>query len=400
MSSRRRAAGLWAAVFGLVLCLAGCGPPGEDVLRVHVAGDEALLSYDVAHGGDRFLVAQAVERGDRADVIYFETDVSGRLLQARREVTSLPRDVFRSSLGNDLQVAGSGARRVVVWQVRGEGFRGRGPMRVAVSADGGERWQLSDAPFGSTHGDQGFFDLIVGSEGRFELVWLERGTERGKSLVYATSANGLDWTAKEMVDEVTCECCRNRLVRAPSGNSFVLYRDMDPRDMRLALRVPGEGWSQRGPAGAFDWHFDGCPHQGGGLSVTGGSGMGEEILHAAVWTGAQGRSGSYYLRSEDRGASWTEALPLGDAGARQIDLGADQAGRLALVWRELAGELGRILYVESGDGGESWSTARVLREAKAASHPRVLPGPGGGFQIFWAEQQQGRRTLVGPLSGS
>ena len=265
---------------------------------------------------------------------------------------------------------------------------------MAVSDDAGRNWQPVEEPPSPTSGDQGFMDLEVDPSGLFHLVWLEKTGSTGKSVIHATSSDGRHWSPPEIVDAVACECCSNRLAIDSQGALYLLYRDLAPRDMRLANKQPGGSWTRRARAGGFDWETQSCPHQGGGLAVSSEPSSEKTSLHAAVWTGARDRTGSYYLRSEDTGISWGEALPMGAESANQVDLAADERGGLALTWLEVGPEGTRIALATSDDGGRTWEATRTLANGDAASRPRVIPLEGGGFEVFWTEEREERRVLV------
>ncbi len=304
--------------------------------------------------------------------------------------------------GNDVQIAAAGKRLVAVWQTTGTGFMGGGPLVTAISDDGGTTWAPGPNPANdSSTGGHSFVDIAAAPAGVFHLVWLDnreaesspaedpRGQktdgEAIQGLRQARSADGgRTWSPNTTVDSKTCSCCWNTLTASPKGALYLLYRDAGPRDMRVAQSVDGGvNWHRLGPAGAFNWKFDGCPHMGGGLAVTG------DDLHSIVWTGEEQHAGLYYLRSLDGGRSWARPIGLGGKNAGHSDLAALDANRLIAVWDAAGPEDSAILAAQSSDSGRTWSTPqRLSAPGVIATHPRAVATP-FGVRAFWTESRAG-----------
>lgn len=89
-----------------------------------------------------------------------------------------------------------------------------------------------------------------------------------QSLRYARSIdNGENWKTPIKLDDSSCSCCWNTLAVSQNDELHVLYRDMNPRDMTmLSSSDNGITWKNKRTVGEFNWHFDGCPHVGGGIA--------------------------------------------------------------------------------------------------------------------------------------
>jgi hypothetical protein len=186
------------------------------------------------------------------------------------------------------------------------------------------------------------------------------------------------------LDAAVCTCCWNRLAVLPDQTLAALYRDDDPHDMRLALgSAGGRSWQNLGAVGAFDWRFTGCPHCGGGIASAPGTAA---TLHGVVWSGKDGAAGLYYLRSADRGRHWSPPLRIGDGFSRESDVAALPGGRVGVVFAAPSGEGEAVRFMESGDGGKTWSAPRRVSAANAvADHPRIVATT-RGFRLFWTEK--------------
>jgi hypothetical protein len=287
-----------------------------------------------------------------------------------------------NSRGNDIHLVAKSNHLLAVWQTKGE-LPGMGPMVSAYSEDNGKTWKFGGNPAVNNTGDQSHFDLIADQQGSFHAVWLEDPEENGyQSLRYANSANsGKTWAKSATLDNSTCSCCWNTFVLSPENKLNILYRDMKPRDMVL-MQSPnfGQNWQQTSTVGEFNWQFDGCPHVGGGLAYAG-----KDQLHSLVWTGAEHKSGLYYLASKDNGVSWSSPKKMGNT-AIHADIAALDNQHIAAVWDEMEADGSSIFIAKSEDGGTTWlSPIRLTKASSAATHPRLV-ATSHGYLALWTEK--------------
>jgi hypothetical protein len=138
-----------------------------------------------------------------------------------------------------------------------------------------------------------------------------------------------------------------------------------------------------------DWQIDACPHHGPSVTVDA-----QGAYHVAWFTASPVRTGLFYARSTDAGATFTPPLAFGDPGrqpARPQLLTA--GGSLYLAWREFDGEATDVVLMRSTDGGRSWSRRRVLaRSAGTADHPQLV-AKGGRAYVSWLTRAEGYRLL-------
>jgi hypothetical protein len=284
----------------------------------------------------------------------------------------------------DPQIASSGDTIVVMWTVPGATEWGDGPLATAVSRDGGKSWASGGMPNddGATRGHS-FLELSADPDGVFYAFWLD-ARDGPSGLRSATSKDGgLTWSSNVSIDTRTCECCWNKSVALSSDTVAVLYRDIDPRDMALAVSERRGPWTRRGSVGAFGWAIDGCPHVGGGLART--TAGATEFFHAVVWTGAEGHVGVHVLRSSDGGQHWSPPKKLGSERAKNTDLAA-AGSNVAIVWDEARKGESAVFGVRSSDNGATWSEpVRLSGSGRVASHPLVV-WTGGRFLAFWTER--------------
>ena len=354
-------------------------------IPVEAAAMQNISGFDVyADGRQLYVVFTATAAAAKYPLIAYSQSADGGLhWSAPVEIGKQFNLPVESKQGTDIQIAASGEKLLIVWQTTGE-LPGMGPLVSIYSLDGGKNWQKGGNPTGGDT-DQSHPELAADAQGLFHLVWLDDRDENGyQGLRYARSGDvGAHWDLAQTIDDSSCSCCWNRFAVGANGLINVLYRDMQPRDMALAQSVnAGASWSRRSTVGEFNWQFDGCPHNGGGLSQAA-----DGVLHSVVWTGAENRVGLYYLQSADAGKTWSQLQAIGvDAGAFHSDIAAHDAQRLAVVWDALGAQTAAVFIADSANGGIGWSSARMLSTpGTAATHPRLV-ATATGWLALWTEQ--------------
>lgn len=352
-------------VLALLVCMAGCGRPSPQP-EVQGFGFDRITSFDVVRGDGRIHLLLAGKVDGQSELRYVRSTDGGKhwSVPVRVDVGAPP--PFGLGHGSDVQIGASADRLLAVWPVKGEGWGGSGPLVSATSSDGGQHWQPGPRPAPGFDGGQGYAALKADRAGHFQLVWLDsRAGQQG--LYFARSIDGGQaWSAPEAVDAATCFCCTNELLTSPTGELMVLYRDAEPRDMTLAEYGADGRWQNLGALGGFGWQFNGCPEVGGSLAFAGGK------LHALIWTGKPKATGVYYLQSTDGGRSWSAPRRLAETSSHQLSLAARSDDELAAAWGTLA--MGGGVAVQfSDDGGAHWSMAGPVLEDNAKPHLVATP---------------------------
>lgn len=385
-------------VFGLPACSEQTDklhstPQPENITRISPIDTKALavtnlLSYDIYAEGE---ILHAVFIAAAADpqhpyIGYLRSDDGGQHWSAPVEIDQYIPATLESAAGNDVQIAGHGDALMAVWQVTGE-IPGMGPLISLYSQDGGKSWSQGSNPTASDV-DQSHPEILVDEQNRFHLVWLDDRDENGyQGLRYARSSDvGQHWELAQTIDDSSCSCCWNRLLLGPEDEINVLYRDMEPRDMALAQSSDaGKNWQRISTVGAFNWQFDGCPHNGGALTKDSG-----QTLHSLVWTGADNKAGLYYLQSSDNAKSWSQPRAMGAGSlAFHSDIAALGDRRLLAIWDARGAEGSVVMISESFDKGGHWSSAQpISTPGSSATFPRVVATT-TGFLAMWSEQKPG-----------
>ena len=285
---------------------------------------------------------------------------------------------------NDLQIAARAEQVLATWSTSGSGFMGSGPLVTAISHDGGRSWSRGANPAddGSDKGHS-FVDVSADGTGKLHAVWLDgRGGKQG--LITSNSEDqGRSWQANRVLDASTCECCWNT-VSSDGDVVAVLYRAYAPRDMHLLWsRDRGTTWNDSVAAGAFNWAIEACPHVGGGLGWSGA--VDHRVLHAVVWTGADGVSGIHHLMTADGGRTWSAPHPFPLPRARQASVTGED-DRVVVACTADDGSGTAIWCQSSADGGVSWGLPQRLSPAdQQVAHPKLVTTP-QGIRVFWSRR--------------
>jgi hypothetical protein len=256
-----------------------------------------------------------------------------------------------------------------------------GHVRLSRSTDGGRTFaepvtvNTDTAPIGHR-----FDALQVDARGDVHLLWLDKRDQvaarsrgepyAGAALYHAVvSAGALRPTVERRLADHSCECCRVALAIDTDGTPVALWRHVYEGNIRdhALQRLDGQSPVRRA---TFDnWKIDACPHHGPTLAIDA-----KGVYHVAGFTGANGRAGLYYVRSADRGASWTSPLAFGNARAQAAHpflLATPK--RLYLAWKEFDGKASVVMAMHSTDRGASWSAPQaVARSASASDHPLLI----------------------------
>ena len=346
-----------------------------------------LISFDIYAEGDvvHAVFAAATTKPKQPYVAYLRSDDGGQHWMSPVSIGQHADSTLESSAGNEIQIAASGDDLLAIWQVTGE-IPGMGPLQSIYSVDGGAHWQKGANPTGAET-DQSHPDLIADNRGRFHLVWLDDRDENGyQGLRYARSSNAREsWELAQTIDESSCSCCWNRVLIGPDQQVNVLYRDMEPRDMALAQSNDGgKNWQRVSTVGEFNWAFDGCPHNGGGLAWAG------ERLQALAWTGEESKAGLYHLFSSDDGKTWSSPQAMGgESLAFHSDIAGKDNGHVLAIWDARGADGSTVMISESFDNGEHWTAShQISTPGSSASFPRLL-ATSNGWLAMWVEQKSG-----------
>lgn len=227
-------------------------------------------------------------------------------------------------------------------------------VATSVSADGGRTWsapvQLNDDDTAAEHG---FVELFAWN-GAIGAFWLDGRQlaewsfdEPDKLLGTSLRLGTLDYSgnvvAREIVDELVCDCCMPDRAMTAAG-PVVAYRDRTPDELRdIVVRRHVRGaWQEAVAAGVDDWRIEGCPVNGPAIAAAG------ERVAVAWFTAAGGMSRVRFARSADGGATFEPAVDLDAAGSfGQAGLVLASDGTAKVTWWRAAAAGGTDLVLRT-----------------------------------------------------
>ena len=338
-----------------------------------------ISSFDVYKEGETLhaLLSGLKSEHDKTQTVrYLQSNDYGKHWSSPVDVENTFAPVL-AARGNDVQLAANRQNVVAIWQTQGE-IPNSGALISVYSHDAGKTWQTGKNPAVDNAGDQSHADLIADKKGNFHAVWLADPEENGyQSLRYARSMdNGENWQLPSKLDDSSCSCCWNTLAVSPNNELHVLYRDMNPRDMTLlSSNDNGQNWQSKKTVGEFDWHFDGCPHVGGGIAFDENN-----DFYASIWTGEASKSGLYTVNSV------TNSPVKISKNATHSDIVVLE-NRVIVVWDEMSKDGTGIFFAESTEKGTTWTTPRRLSaNSTNSTHPRIVASENNAL-ILWTEKQ-------------
>lgn len=238
-----------------------------------------------------------------------------------------------------------------------------------------------------------FNELLVNEQGDINIVWLDgRLRDRAKgeqgSAIFLGKANMLKQQTtftNQALANGTCVCCRIAIDENTSGNLAVLWRHIYGDNIReFALLTVNEQDTPHQVS--FDhWKINGCPHQGGGLSID------DKNRYHMVWfnLGDKGK-GPFYARSQHGAKTLTQPLALGDytKQAAHPHISA-QGDNVDIIWTQYNGVEHQLWYQKSTDAGNSFNKPTIIATSTSGSdRPFIVNGKGGRY-VSWHRNQQG-----------
>lgn len=365
--------------------------PVKQARHRHRKLPNGTLSLDIVKHQNKFHMLTGTHQNGEKALWYQYSSNQGKSWSTPVNINATKHIEANLTRGNDARLAVQGNNIVAIWASRVKGApHNAGPMQSARSSDGGKTWQQGSIPADWTGGSHAFF-AMDGNNDTIKAVWLD--SRNGKSSVkgsqglrYSQSSDGgQSWSKNMTLDNITCACCWNTAKFDSDNNFYVLYRDKQPSDMALGTINPQQKWQRLSSVGAFNWDFPGCPHIGGGIAFQNNN----HLLHSIVGTGHMDHLGVHYLRSTDKGKTWTKPIQLGDESALHSDIAAQENGRVIAVWDMRTEDGLSVFYAESKNQGVSWSKPeRLSKPGIRATHPRIVSNK-SGFLTLWTESETG-----------
>ena len=423
-----------AALAALLAACDEAAPEGPDLevlapeILAHGQSADPSLAIDPATGD--LLMAYASQADSLWNLWFARSSDGGTTFSTPSRVNDVPGDVHPHAEGAPRLVAAPGVV-AVFWnnrfEVPGRAF-GASDLRFARTLDGGDSWSTSIALQEDTLGTipraNTFHGAAWSGDSTLVVAWLDgrdrdarriaRALEAGMdppeargnpeawaddddifdsdASIYAAFSHDLGGTwepSNRRIQENLCPCCRVNLARAPDGEVFGAWRQHFEGDIRdPAFRAIGSGEEEGGARRIHEdnWQYPGCPHSGPALDVDATG-----TIHAAWYTGAEGRMGVHYARALPGGMTFGSPVAVVTGTAVPIahpDVVALADGG-AVVAHNVTGDGRRVVGLTGirPDGGIRF--ALEIPESEGGTHPQIVRIATGELIVAWTESRDG-----------
>lgn len=274
---------------------------------------------------------------------------------------------------------------------------------LSLSKDGGYHFSEPVLVSNQAHQYKHYQDVIaVDKQGHPYIFWSDERNKadlrgEGNSLYYSPVEIGKSLKLPNIkIKDAVCECCRLAVDFDADSNPVVLSRTIyggSVRDHGVVIRLSDNRWLPRRIT--YDqWGIEACPEHGPALSI-GQNGR----YHITWFTQGSQRKGLFYAHSDDRGATLSSPVPLGDSdqlpGHADVLVAGD---RVALVWQEFDGVKTMIKVMQSANRGDHWSSAEVIAESEKSADYPFLISDGQRLFVSWNTEDFGYKLI--PLNES
>jgi hypothetical protein len=378
------------------------------------ARGRVLLAWASQSGeGERTLwLARSADGGAK-----FETPAAFRKARVHRYTAKMRGKEVAWSTSVAPRLAAGGEAIYLGWTESADGGP-RVDFLTARTLDGGRTFGDPVPAHGPAATRPGFTALWAGADGALACAWLDHRSRAQHPFCSARPAGADRFSPEALVHagpagKGVCPCCDVAVLRAPQGDTFVAFRDNDEhrRDIRLARRPAGaEAFEAAVKVNPQPWRFEGCPHDGPALALSGGR------LHVLWMDAHTGKRRVYHAASTLPELTFQprEVCPEapGEQGHPRLVAAAD--GTLHAVWDasaegepagaghgghqhgKPAGGGRAVMYARALPGADGFGPARALdpRPGAFQVNPVAAVGPAGEVHVAWAELTEQGKSIV------
>ncbi len=279
-------------------------------------------------------------------------------------------------------------------------------IRFSYSSDYGKTFTL---PI-TVNNDQlltghSFNEMLVADNGDISIVWLDgrlsyqlrkQGKQSNGSALFLALANFKNTNSNvpaafnnQQLTNNTCVCCRIAMDFNQQGELAIFWRHIYGDNIRefalLTLSAEDSENSQPYQISYDHWKINGCPHQGGAISID------QQNRYHMVWfnQGDNGK-GIFYAASDDQGKTVSKPLAVGDLLQQAAHPHLTKNGNnIDIVWTQFTGIVHQLWHQRSTDNGKSFSQAAVLAQAKNGADRPFIIKKGNLSYISWQRPKQG-----------
>lgn len=329
-------------------------------------------------------------------------DIPSEKISARNE--NRPKIGFDNNNGVYLSWAKSGKKRFT------------GDIRFSYSVDGGKTFAapitVNNDNLNTGHS---FNEMMVNANGDVSIVWLDSrysyqqklagNSVNGSELYLAKGNPSKNYSYKEntqinshiFTNEAlargTCVCCRIAIDEDAKGNLSVFWRHIFGDNVReFALLTIDESQPVLAKVKQIShdqWHIQGCPHQGGGISID------QNNRYHLVWynQGDKGK-GIFYAFSDHAGNNLSQPIAIGNNERQAIHPHIKHTGNIVdIVWLEFDGKKHQLWHQQSTDRGKTFQNAKILAQSNKGFDRPFIISQGNERVVSW------QRTNIGHWLG-
>jgi len=250
-----------------------------------------------------------------------------------------------------------------------------------------------------------FNEMLVSDKGDVSIVWLDgriahqlrkQGKKSKGSAIFLARANVKSTNnnnpaifTNQLLANDTCVCCRIAMDFNQQGELAILWRHIygdNIREFALLTLNQNEDKPKQPYQVSYDhWKINGCPHQGGAISVD------EQDRYHMVWfnQGDVGK-GIFYASSGDQGKTLTKPISVGDLSSQASHPHLNKNNdKIDIVWTQFNGMEHHLMHQRSFDNGKTFSQAAILAKAKNGSDRPFIIKKGNVSYVSWQRPKQG-----------
>lgn len=245
-----------------------------------------------------------------------------------------------------------------------------------------------------------FNEMLVSADGDISIVWLDgrhkyqlkkQGKSANGSALYLGKANyrkGNKAFSNFQLANNTCVCCRIAIDTNSKGELAVFWRHIYGDNIRefALLTVNDEVEESKVIQVSQDhWKINGCPHQGGGISIA------EDNRYHLVWfnMGDKGK-GIFYAHSSDQGNSFSTKFSIGDIKQQAAHPHIINNGNIVdIVWTLFNGVKHQLMHQRSVDSGLNFGPVKAIASANFGADRPFLIKSGKKNYVSWQRPKQG-----------
>jgi hypothetical protein len=318
----------------------------------------------------------------------------------------------------------SGNFWVAHWLQRVPGGKYAYHVNMSVSQDSGASWSEPIRPHRDTSPTEHGFASLFPWQGGAGVIWLDG---RNSALGEAQPDNGHDVhpehdrrgmtlrsavilpdggiTAESEMDGLVCDCCQTG-VALPSNGPVAVYRNRtegEIRDIYLSRNIAGQ-WQEGRPVHHDGWKISGCPVNGPAIAAAG------DTVVVAWFTMAGDMPRVQFARSDDGGSTFPQVLKLAEQSPQgRVDVVLLDDGSSAVSWLdEVPGDAGqaassliRIQLIRADGTLAGRHILRGLESGRTSGFPRMV-ADGQSLVLAWTDTRDKATRVVSsriPLAG-